>query len=585
MLFPKLNEIPTSRRVIDAFRGYNHNLRIGTGEFYDMGNMTGDFYPVLSPRAPRKNGVQTQGTVQGMANLNGLCYVEDGILYYKGADGEYKESGLNLSAVGEKQIVPFGAYLVVMPDKKWANTVTDEWGDCETFFVAKSADTVRILWCEEDGTPLPNVHLKEDALEGENAYMVEGSALKKWNAEQKVWERVSPSYLRVSCTQIGESFDIGNEIYFHTRNVGDSFGAAVYRVLQKGDDFIVVEASMQTDALDVSIGADSQFEVHSLMPEMDFVFEHENRLWGCRYGLNNSGEFVNEIYASKLGDFKNWSSFQGVSTDSYIASCGTDGKWTGAIKALGYPLFFKENYLHKVYGSYPANYQIQVTPCEGVREGSEKSLAVINGVLYYHARGGVYAYDGSLPVCVSEALGNVRYQNAVAGRQGNKYYVSLKDADEDSHLFCYDTQKGFWHREDNYCAEQFCAVGDALYSIDGQDNRYIDCIGGSGEAYSAAFAWYAVTGLIGADDPDHKYISRITVRLSAALGTRVRFYAMYDSVGGWVKIGEIQGKSLHSVSLPLRIRRCDHLRLRIEGTGEAKIYSITMTMEQGSELR
>lgn len=582
MLFPKLNEIPTSRRVIDVFKGYNHNLRIGTGEFYDMENMTGDFYPVLSPRAPRKGGVQTQGTVQGMANLNGLCYVEDGVLRYKEADGQDTVSGVKLSATGEKQLVPFGAYLIILPDKRWVNTVTDEWGDCETFFAAKSGDTLRILWCDENGEALPNVHLKEEALEGEDAYMVDGSVLKKWSVESKTWERVSPSYLRVSCPYIGAGFDIGNEIYFHTRNVGDSFGGAVYRVLQKEDDFIAVEGSMAGDALGFTIDADAQFEVRSLMPEMDFVFEHENRLWGCRYGLSNSGEFVNEIYASKLGDFKNWSSFQGVSTDSYIASCGTDGKWTGAVKALGYPLFFKENYLHKVYGSYPANYQLQVTPCEGVREGSEKSLAVVDGVLYYHARGGVYAYDGSLPVCVSEAFGNVRYHCAVAGRLGGKYYVSMKDADEDSHLFCYDTQKGFWHREDELAAAQFCAVGDVLHYV---KNGALWVIGGSGADLENAVSWSVIMGELGTDSPDHKYISRLTVRLSAAVGTKIRFYAMYDSADGWVKIGELQAKSLNSVSLPLRIRRCDHLRLRIEGEGDAKIYSLTVTTEQGSELR
>ena len=37
------------------------------------------------------------------------------------------------------------------------------------------------------------------------------------------------------------------------------------------------------------------------MPNMDFVIESENRLWGCRYGIANNGEVVNEIFA-KMGD-------------------------------------------------------------------------------------------------------------------------------------------------------------------------------------------------------------------------------------------------------------------------------------------
>ena len=53
MLYPKMAEIPTSRDILDKFKGYNHNLRIGDGEFYDMKNLTGDYYSDLSPRKKR----------------------------------------------------------------------------------------------------------------------------------------------------------------------------------------------------------------------------------------------------------------------------------------------------------------------------------------------------------------------------------------------------------------------------------------------------------------------------------------------------------------------------------------------------
>ena len=59
-----------------------------------------------------------------------------------------------------------------------------------------------------------------------------------------------------------------------------------------------------------------------------------------------------------LGDFRNWQCFMGLSTDSYYGNLGTDGKFTGAITHMGYPLFFKENCLHKVYGDYPAQFQM-----------------------------------------------------------------------------------------------------------------------------------------------------------------------------------------------------------------------------------
>ena len=59
MKYPTLTELYTSRDMIDAFRGYNHNLRIADGEFYDMKNLTSSDYPVLSPRP--KRGVYVPG--------------------------------------------------------------------------------------------------------------------------------------------------------------------------------------------------------------------------------------------------------------------------------------------------------------------------------------------------------------------------------------------------------------------------------------------------------------------------------------------------------------------------------------------
>ena len=43
------------------------------------------------------------------------------------------------------------------------------------------------------------------------------------------------------------------------------------------------------------------------------------------------------------------------------------------------------------------------------------------------------------------------------------------------------------------------------------------------------------------------------------------------------------GSSLRSFSVPIRPRRCDHLRLRVVGEGEAKIYSIAKVIEEGSD--
>lgn len=53
MFQESVTEYENTRSTISQFLGYNHNLRIDTGELYDMQNLTSDYYPVLSPRDKR----------------------------------------------------------------------------------------------------------------------------------------------------------------------------------------------------------------------------------------------------------------------------------------------------------------------------------------------------------------------------------------------------------------------------------------------------------------------------------------------------------------------------------------------------
>ena len=107
---------------------------------------------------------------------------------------------------------------------------------------------------------------------------------------------------------------------------------------------------------------------------------------------------------------------------------------------------------------------------------------------------------------------------------------------------------------------------------------------GSGDAYEGKLKWMVQTGEIVITSPDMKYISRLTVRMALDIGAEAEFYVQYDLDDAWVHICTMRGTSLRSFSVPIRPRRCDHMKLRIEGKGVVRIYSITKTIEQGSEL-
>ncbi|MBO5963843.1 MAG: hypothetical protein J6P97_05110, partial [Bacteroidales bacterium] len=417
-------------------------------------------------------------------------------------------------------------------------------------------------------------------------------SLKRYSEPTKMWVSITSTYIRISSAGLGKVFEVNDSVKISgiedetVQNLNNS----TVIVHAKGDNYIVFAGFRDSAERFIQT---TPIKAERLVPHMDFVCESGNRIWGCRYGENINGDTVNEIYASKLGDFKNWEYFQGTATDSYMASVGADGEFTGAISYLGRPMFFKQNCLYTVYGNYPATYQIQLTECRGVQIGCHNSLVVIDGTLYYKALGGVCAYNGSLPVEVGSALGEQgkKYYEACAGEYRHKYYIGLTEKDDNdkevSYLFVYDTEKNMWHKEDQYNGGEFCYCTsgdvDGLYYI---ANGRVETVIGQPwhDKLEENIDWFAETGILGTSSPDKKYISKISIRFSVDLGTRIRVFAEYDSSGAWEQLAVFTGTRLGAFTLPFKPRRCDHLRLRIEGNGAAKIYSISKTMEDGGEI-
>lgn len=589
--FPTVQAQTAQRRVTDVFAGYNHNLRINEGEFYDEENLCSDDYPLLSTR--RHRGVYAApAAAQGLIAKDALCYV-DGTEFV--INEKRIEMGLSTEAeMCPKSLVSMGAYVIILPDRKYINTADlSDFGSIEASYTSVSDVTFNL--CTVDGARLDVIAgaaAPENPKNGE--YWLDTSAtphtLKVYSETSAMWMSVVTTYVKISATGIGTQFEQYDGVTISgivKTGVKDLNGSAI--IWAKDENYIVVVGILDTEITQTA--EEGAVTIARKMPEMDFVIESGNRLWGCKYGMVD-GKTVNEIYASKLGDFRNWNCFMGISTDSYAASCGTDGQWTGAITHLGYPLFFKETCLHKVYGTAPSSYQIQTTACRGVQKGSGKSLAIVNEVLYYKSRGGVCAYDGSLPTEISDAFGGVLYSDAVGGGHRNKYYLSMKDSGGIWHLFVYDARLGVWHREDNTHANAWCSCRDEMYYIDAEDGK-IRTVLGSGQTETEKIQWRAETGLFvsvmsSAKYPDYaagkKYVGRLMLRMTLDPGANMQAYVEYDSSGVWEQLWSMTGKTLQTFTFPVRPRRCDHFRLRLVGQGGAKLYSLTKTLEKGSDL-
>lgn len=652
--YPTIQETARSQQVTDTFGGYNHNLKIPEGEFYEMENLCGDDYPLLATRKQRN-------TLQAPAaeNLQAMVSKGNALYYIAGYDPTTKTCGfyaedekvMDLAyAGGLKRFVSMGAYLLIWPDKVWYNTADGTHGNMEKMFSAAAGTyldhsltsssgpdgqevyDIYVLWyirpCSRDGkivyTTGANYGEKRvvvvDGIEYHYLNFVKPKEPKNgdayidretrtpyiYNGTSKDWSAQDVPVMWLECKGIGSAFAPEDYIRvsgidpgtYSGLNVGDNPSDGVYReVLVTGENYIVLDAYAPTEAhgiMNDTPPAEGYVKAAMDIPDMDYVIEAQNRLWGCKYGTVN-GKLVNEIYASALGRFDVWRKYAGVSTDSYAASIGSDGRWTGAVNYQGYPLFFKEDRMHKVYVSASGAHRIQEYTMRGVQPGGAKSLAVVNGVLFYKARDCVCAYDGSgAPTDVSEklnldSLSRPGSTTSIAAAYRDKYYLYLQmNTPPGSRLLVLDTRRGAWYRENLPIGSiiDFAELNGSLLCAAGgieeiaHDNQVSELIG----TEEGNVAWSCETGLIGYSTVEQKYVSRFNIRMSLARDAYMDVLVQYDSDGVWHNQGRIQGVGTRTFMLPVRPRRCDHFRIRLEGSGNVRIYSFAKIFEAGSDV-
>lgn len=304
--------------------------------------------------------------------------------------------------------------------------------------------------------------------------------------------------------------------------------------------------------------------VERAIPDLDFICESENRLWGC-------SNKERTIFASALGDPTNMYTYQGVSTDSYAVPVGSEEDFTGCIAYGGSVLFFKEMKLHKILGSFPAEYMMYSYDFEGVQKGSHKSLAIVNEVLYFKGIHGVYAFTGS-PTLISANFGEREFYHAVAGSDGDTYYISMTDrevkSDSESYLFAYETEKRIWVLEDHVSVSDFARIGGTTYALEsGEVWLY-----GANET-NADDEWLVQFTPLYESIEGRKSYSRILLRVELPLGSYLIVEARFDS-GAWLEAGKVIGSRQDVIPIMIPINRCDKFELRIKGKGKCTIHNM-----------
>lgn len=543
------------------FGGLNHARGAEDGELYDMRNLCSDDYPVLSVR-PKRHLIGKVEKPNGLFYWKGLMWVDGTDLYFEGkVVGQVADSKKTFGALGP--------YIVIMPDKvcyhvetrklepmgaRWVHTsghirIIDaykRWGDHQAYVDHEHCSAL----CVRVYPNIASTSSENPAPDFSKIFRI-GDAVRITAGSLSVVAVIRDFYRQIEADtgydEAGNRYFGSSQIIFDDEALRDLFGI--------GSAIIERE-----------------------VPDLKYLCEDGNRLWGC------TGD---TIHASKLGDPFNWNVFDLLETDSWALTPASSGEFTGCINYQGYPTFFKEDRLYKVYGALPSAFSVVDSPCLGVAAGCSDTLALAWGSLFYLGTNGPMIYTGSLPRPVGQELGNTRFIGGSAGSDGLKYYASLTDPAGGCKLYVYDVQRGMWHIEDELAALNLCRVEGDLYCMDA--NGCIWILGAAkavpeDAAEEEAVNWVAEFSDFTHDDPNHKGVSKLQLRLGLEEGSRVTVLIQFDSDGVWRTVRTLTGDgSKRSFYLPIVPRRCDHYRLRLEGTGRASVYSLVRETYTGSE--
>lgn len=602
------------KSVQSVFGGLNHNVYARSDELYDMQNLTSDQYPIISTRKPRYLAA-TLTKPNGFYCHDDMYYVDGTTLYKNG-----ESTGLTLTDT-EKTIVGINDYIVILPDKKYYKKSDGTYGDIDVTYTSgqisfsdgtfagvpaeantittsgsafpfNAGDAVAISGCSvtENNISIIVREVSDDKKTlrfYEHSFIVSPTTYTEYANQEKV-NRVTSDTFYVGTSRsfnsstgiftVDQTTSITNDSSGATAVVGKYFidlpktsgtktGRKYYKVDSAtfSDGQITMECTVyRSDGKYTESGA---ITLKREMPDIDYICECNNRLFGCK---------GDRIYASKLGDPFNWNVFDGLSTDSYQVDVGSAGDFTACISYLGYPTFFKENEVFKLYGNRPSNYQLMSTVGLGV--DSPKSLAIVGDVLFYKSRAGIVAYSGGIPELVSRPLGET-FTEAVGGSDGLKYYVSLKHGTNYS-FYVFDLEKGLWHKEDSLRAA-FFGYKNGLYCIDSDGKMWLISPESVPEGVTAEGAFTSTVEFGDYSDMVKTRVHKIQLKLELDSGASVTAYIKYDS-GSWMTVKTISSAKKYTYYLPVIPRRCDHYRIKLSGTGSWKLHAIATEYTSGS---
>ena len=258
-----------------SLRGINYSDMLQEGDMVDSLNISARRYPYISTRKKRTvHGNYTNATA--LASWEKLIVVDGTNLYYD-------DQLLGTVTAGEKQFAMVNTKLVVMPDKKYYDFDSHEWID-----MGSDPHENAKIYSESEQSIAVNFRGRFPA---GTTIVITGNTV--FDGEYTIIN--------------------AEEVDYSHKEIGSGWSNATLFTIGSGG-----KATPQADIGTVAIKG---------VPDLDYICECENRLWGC-----SSADKT--IYASALGMPEIFYDYRGVSTDSYAVAVGSAGEFTGICKFI-----------------------------------------------------------------------------------------------------------------------------------------------------------------------------------------------------------------------------------------------------------
>ncbi|MEF3306685.1 hypothetical protein [Paenibacillus sp. GYB003] len=306
----------------------------------------------------------------------------------------------------------------------------------------------------------------------------------------------------------------------------------------------------------------------------NFVTTYQNRLW-CAV--------KKELHASALDQPEQWTLFAGNDEDSYVkdmeSTAGEDiNMLSGGLTKLtiGMP-----SSLHELYGGVPSDFNTRlITEDEGL--SNNKSAVTQEGVMRFMHRVGIFEYAGG--VLPDKTFSEIvrRYipdiaNTSAAGSEGSRLYFFIPPGT----ILYYDPRPGIqaWSVWNDIPVSCFARMGHDLY-IGTNDGRVLN-LGGETDGGNA-IQWKIVTKPFTNGSIAQKmrwYKLWIVVEMTSGSSLTVSLSRSADGDSDWQQVQSLSGSATiqkQRMIIPVNtIANEEYIRIKIEGSGYAKLYEIT----------